>query len=127
MSIGSVIASALPLMRRNAESLMTDSCTIERLTSGWDKAQQKTVTTWATIHAAVPCHVETSPPSSRVLVADEVVSPETPLVRAPHSLAGIEPDDRVTVAGREPMWVTHATHDDPTHPVELLIQCRRTK
>lgn len=125
--IGDAITAALPVFRAQALSLMTDVCTVERIGSGWDEVQQKTVTTWVVVHANAPCHVETTPSSSRTLVTDEAVTPETPMVKAPHSLAGIEPDDRVTVAGREPMWVTHATHDDPTHPVELLIQCRRSK
>lgn len=122
--IGPVIAATLPLMRAHAQSLMTDACTIERLTSGWDEALQKTVTTWATIHAAVPCHLEGKPATSRSLLTDEAVTLEAPLVKVAHDVTGIEPDDRVTVTGHDPLWVTSTSLDDATHPVELLIQCR---
>jgi len=125
--IGPVVAATLPLMRAHAQSLMTDACTIERLTSGWDEALQKTVTTWTTVHAAVPCHVEEPAASSRSLLTDEAVTLEAPLVKVAHDVAGVEPDDRVTIAGRDPMWVTRAAHDDPSHPVELLILCRWAK
>lgn len=123
--IGDAIAAALPVFRAQAESLHTDVCTIDRVSTEWIDGVKQTVVT--VVHADVPCHVETSPSSARVLVTEQAVTPETPLVKVSHALAGIEPDDRLTVAGHEPMWVTHATHDDPTHPVELLIQCRRTR
>ena len=125
--IGAAISAALPTLRANARSLMLDTCTIERLTSSWDEALQKTVTTWATVHAAVPCHVEEPAASSRSLLTDEAVTLEAPLVKVAHDVAGVEPDDRVTIAGRDPMWVTRAAHDDPSHPVELLILCRWVK
>jgi len=125
--IGTAVAAALPLMRAHAQSLMTDACTIERLTSSWDEALQKTVTTSATIHADVPCHVEEPASSSRSLLTDEAVTLEAPLVKVAHDVAGVEPDDRVTIAGRDPMWVTRAAQDDPSHPVELLILCRWVK
>ncbi len=111
--IGPVVAATLPLMRAHAQSLMTDACTIERLTSSWDEALQKTVTTWATVHAAVPCHVEEPASSSRSLLTDEAVTLESPLVKVAHDVAGVEPDDRVTIAGRDPMWATRAADDGP--------------
>ena len=120
--IGPVVAATLPLMRAHAQSLMTDTGTIERLTSGWDEALQKTVTTWATVHAGIPCHVEEPAASSRSLLTDEAVTLEAPLVKVAHDVAGV-----VTIAGRDPMWVTRAAHDDPSHPVELLILCRWAK
>ena len=125
--IGDVIAAALPLLRASAESLMTDTCTIERLTQSWDEAQQKTVTTWAPVHADVPCHIEEPAITGAVLVTDESVTLETPLVRVPVTFDGVQPDDRVTVAGRESLWVTRAAFDDATHPVEYLLQCRWTR
>lgn len=122
--IGPAIVAALPLMRAHAESLMADVCTIERLTATWSEVSQKTVTTWATIHAAVPCHLESKPATSRSLLTDEAVTLEVPVVKVAHDVTGIEPDDRVTVTGHDPLWVTSTSLDDATHPVELLIQCR---
>lgn len=122
--IGSAITAALPLLRAHAESLMTDTCTIHRQTTAWDEAQQKSVTTWAVVHADVPCHIEEPSVTMRSVQTEEPVTLETPLVRVPHTFDGIHPDDRVTVAGREVMWVTRAAHDDGTHPVEMLLACR---
>ena len=122
--IGNVIAAALPLFRANARSLMTDLCDIDRLTTSWDEAQQKSVTTWESVHADVPCHVEEPTVNTASLLTQEAVTLETPLVRIPHTFDGIEPDDRVSVVGHEPMFVTRAAHDDSTHPVEMLISCR---
>lgn len=125
--IGSAVAAALPLMREHAESLMTDVCSIERLTTTWDEVNQKSVTTWATVHADVPCHVEEPAVTMATLVTDEAVTLETPLAKIPHTFTGILPDDRVSVAGREPMFVTRAAHDDLTHPVEMVLSCRWTR
>lgn len=129
--IGRSISAALPMFRAHAESLMTDSCVIERETSTWVEAAQEHVTTWAKVHPdlpSLPCHVEVAPQSSRVQVTGQDVTPETPLVKVPWNTAGVEPDDRVTIAGDSaPVWVTHVTQDDPTHPVELLLQCRRSQ
>ena len=125
--IGDVIAAALPLLRANAASLRTDVCTVERLTTAWDEAQQKTVTAWAPVQTAIPCHLEEPSASSRSLLTDEAVTLESPVVKVAHDVTGILPDDRVTVTGRAPLWVTQVAHDDSTHPVELLIQCRRSQ
>ena len=125
--IGDVITAALPMMRAQAKSLMTDTCTIERLTSTWDEAQQKTVTGWEPIHAGIPCHVESPVVASQTILTGELVAAESPAVKVEHTHTDIEPDDRVTVAGGDVMWVTRAAHDDPTHPVETVIQCRWTR
>jgi hypothetical protein len=125
--IGHVVTAVLPMLRANAESLMTDVCTIARLTTVWDEALQKSVTTFAPVHADVPCHIEEPSVTSASILTEEAVTLETPLIRIPHTFTGIEPDDRVSVAGREPMWVTRAAHDDSTHPVEMLLACRWTR
>lgn len=125
--IGDVITATLPLMRSHAESLMTDACDVDRLTTVWNEESQKSVTTWATVYAAVPCHVEEPSVASRSLQTDEAVTLAAPLVKLPYTFDGVQPDDRVTVTGLDPVWVTHAAHDDSTHPVEMLLQCRRTR
>lgn len=122
--IGDVITATLPWLRANAESLMADVCTIERLTTVWDEEEQKSVATWATVYAAVPCHVEEPSVSSVSMLTDEAVALETPVARIPYTYTGVEPDDRVSVTGRPPMFVTRAAHDDSTHPVEMLLACR---
>jgi hypothetical protein len=125
--IGQVIQRALPLLRANAESLMTDLCDIERLTTAWDEEEQKSVTTWEPVHEDVPCHVEEPSVNTAVILTGEALTLETPLVKIPHTFDGIEPDDRVSVVGHEPMFVTRAAHDDSTHPVEMLLACRWTR
>jgi hypothetical protein len=122
--IGPVVAATLPLLRAHAQSLMTDVCTIERQSSSWDEAQQKTVTTWAPVHVDAPCHIEEPSVTMPSIVTEEAVTLETPLVKVPYTFVGIRPDDRVSVAGRDAMWVTRAAHDDSTHPVEMLLACR---
>jgi hypothetical protein len=125
--IGHVIEAALPFFREFAESLMTDTCDIDRLTTTWDEAEQQSETTWASVHSDVPCHIEEPQVTAATIVTGEGVTLETPLVRIPHTYAGILPDDRVTVEGRPVMWVTRAAHDDSTHPVEMLLACRWTR
>jgi hypothetical protein len=125
--IGDVIAATLPLLRASAESLMTDTCTIDRLTTVWDEAEQRSETTWADVHEDVPCHVEEPAVTSAVILTGEALTLETPLVRVPYTVTGVEPDDRVTVAGGPVMFVTRAAHDDSTHPVEMLLACRWTR
>lgn len=120
--IGYEIAAALPELRARAESLMVDRCTIERLTTGWDEAQQKTVTTWTSVHSAVPCAFDVAPVGSRSLVTDEAVTVETPIVKVSVSLDGIEPDDRVTVAGVGVVWVTHVPVR--SNQVQRRLVCR---
>lgn len=125
--IGPVIAATLPLMRANAESLMTSRCDVDRLTSAWDETEQKTVTTWAAVHTDVPCHIEEPAITGSVIVTDEALTLETPIVRFPVAFDGVLPNDRVTVADHEAMWVTRAAFDDSTHPVEYVLQCRWTR
>lgn len=125
--IGAAVAAALPTMRAHALSLMSDKFTVDRPATGFSEVEQKSVSTWVPVVAVTPCHVETSPAASRVLVTGESASPETPLVKTLHSVSGVQPDDRLTVAGHPPFWVTSVALDDPTHPVELLIQCRRLR
>jgi hypothetical protein len=122
--IGDVIAAALPIFRASAESLMTDVCDIDRGTTAWDEVLQESVTTWTSVHADVPCHVESPPVSSQTILTGESVVAESPVVHVSYLLGGIEPDDRVTVSGGDIMWVTRAAPDDATHPVEVVIQCR---
>lgn len=122
--IGAAITAALPLLRAQAQSLMTDTCTISRQTTAWDEGEQKSVTTWTTVHADVPCHIEEPSVTQRSMQTEEPVTLEHPLVKTAHTVSGVQPDDRVVIAGRDPLWVTRAAHDDSTHPVELLIQCR---
>ncbi|MFN2344755.1 MAG: DUF6093 family protein [Dermatophilaceae bacterium] len=121
--IGDVITAALPLLRANALSLMTDTCNIDRLTTTWDEALQKSVTDWTTVHAAIPCHLEEPTANAQSIVTGETVTLENPLVKTAHTINDVQPNDRVTV-GVLVLWVTRAAHDDSTHPVEYLIQCR---
>ena len=112
--IGAAIAAALPILRAQAESLMTDLCTIERHDG----------TSWSTVHADLQCHLEEPSTTSRSLLTDEAVTPETPVLKVPATVVDVEPDDRVTIAGRAHLWVSRAAPDDSTTPVETLIQCR---
>lgn len=125
MSVGAGIEAMLPALRAQAESTHIDSCTIDRLTSEWDEAQQRSVTTWATIHAAIPCALTDPSASDRVLVTDEVTTRVDPLVKVAHDVEGIEPDDRVTLASGPVVYVT----DVPvrTNQVQRRLKCRWVK
>lgn len=122
--IGDAVAAALPLMRSHAASLMVESCSIHRESSVWDEALQKTVTTWAPVAESVPCYVGDSS-GARVLVTDEAVTADSPAIHAPHTLAGVAPDDRVTHSSGAVMWVTDVPLDP--YPVETVLQCRWVK
>lgn len=122
--IGPVIVAALPLLRASAESLMTSTCTIDRLTTTWDEEAQETTSTWEAVHEGIPCHLETASASLAVVTA-EAATLETPILRVPYTVDDIEPDDRITVTGQpEPLWATRAAPEDATHPVEVLVLCR---
>lgn len=123
--IGHDVAAALPELRAQAESLMDTTCTIERLTTTWDEALQKSVTTWAPVHADVPCAVDIPPVTASSLLTAEASTAETPRVKIPVTFDGIEPDDRVTVVGYGVMWVTHVPIR--SHQVQRRLQCRWTR
>lgn len=121
--IGDDVAAALPEMRAHAESLMRGRCTIDRGTSEWNGT--KTVDVWEPVHEDVPCRLEVAPVASRSLLADEVVTAEAPVVKVPVRFEGIRPDDRVTLADGQVLWVTHVpVYDDM---VQRRIVCRWTR
>jgi hypothetical protein len=123
--LGHDIVAALPELRAQAESLMVDRCDIHRATTAWDEALQKSVATWAPVHLDVPCALDIPPATARALVTDESVTPEAPVVKVSVDLAGIEPDDRVTIVGVGVAWVTHV----PTrsNQVQRRLDCRWTR
>ena len=130
--IGPVIDAALPAMRANAESMMLDRCTIERATSAWDEAAQKTVHTWAPVIVESVCDVDDGAASGRSVITDETVTRGEPSVYLPASVVGVKPDDRVTVTAVGPMtdpalmdavvWVSHVATG--SHVVECHLSCR---
>jgi len=123
--LGPDVAAALPEMRAEAESLMVNRCTIERLTTVWGEVEQKTTTTWAVVHSDIPCALTVPSASSRAILAGEAVTPETPIVKVPVTFDGIEPDDRVTLADGTVAWVTHSPTRD--HQVQRRLVCRWLK
>lgn len=123
--IGYEIAAALPELRAQAESLMTDRCTIDRLATAWDEVQQKSVTTWVVVADDVPCAFIDESAAARTLVTDEAVTPAVPVVKVPVSVVGVKPDDRVTLASGPVVWVTHVP--ERTNQVQRRLQCRRVK
>lgn len=125
--LGAGIDALLPELRAQAESLMTDSCTIDRLTGGshWDEDLQKTVPTWDVVHIGVPCALEDPAAGGRVVIADAVTTPVSPLVKIPVTFEGIKPDDRVTLASGPVVWVTDAPAR--THQVQVRLLCRWIK
>lgn len=116
------VAAALPELRAEAESLMIETCDIERMTTAWDEESQETVTTWAPVHMAARCALDIPPATSRQLITDEAVTPEHPVVKVSVTLAGIEPDDRVTIAGVGVVWVTHVPIR--SNQVQRRLECR---
>ena len=119
--IGDAISASLPLLRAHAESLMVESCTIERESLAWDEAAQASVSTWTLVHSG-RCAVAMPPQSSRTMVAEEAATLDRPVVKVPVSVAGIRPDDRVTVAGVGVFWVTHVPVR--SHQVQRRLECR---
>ena len=122
--LGDAVTAALPLMRAHAESLMVESCDVHRETSAWDEALQKTVTTWALI-ASVPCYVGDGLGNARALITDQVATPVSPTIHAPHTLEGVLADDRVTHSSGAVLWVSDVALDP--YPVERVLSCRWVK
>lgn len=120
--IGHDIAAALPELRAQAESLMSDCCSIDRAASVWDEVAQKSVTTWTPVHAGVPCRLSRPPAASRSLLTGEAVTAEAPIVKVPWTCEGIEPDDRVTLCDGRVAWVSQVpVYDDQ---VQRRLVCR---
>ncbi|MFN2346748.1 MAG: DUF6093 family protein [Dermatophilaceae bacterium] len=122
LMIGHDVLAALPELRMQAESLMTETCTIDRLATTWDEAEQKSVTSWITVHADVPCSTNIPPMMARQVVTGQVVTPELPHVRVPVGFDGMEPDDRVKINDRPPVWVNQVRVK--THEVSRRLECR---
>ena len=133
--LGSALGGTVPRMRAQAESMMTDTVTIARLTTTWNEALQKSETTWVAVHAGLDCWVEVPSVTAQALLTAEVVTPETPTVHLPVATTDIEPDDRLTVIAvgsvSDPglegavLWVTHSLAQ--TFAVERLLVCRWTR
>lgn len=121
--IGSDLTQDIAELRAEAESLHVDRCDIERPGDPvWDDEAQESVTPFTPVHIAVPCALDTRPVSSRTTVTDETVTAETPRVKVSVALTGIEPDDRVTIAGIGVLWVTHAPVR--SNQVQRRLECR---
>lgn len=120
--IGDAIEAVLPLQRDFARSLMQETCTIERVSSQWDEQLQRSVTTTTVVAADVPCYGSGWDTSGPTLVTDETVAVSTPTIHAPHTLAGVRRDDRITHSSGAVMWVSDVPLDP--YPVETLVRCR---
>lgn len=120
--IGGDIAAALPELRAQAESLMVETCDIDRLTSAWSEVEQKTVTVVTPIHVGIPCALDIPPVTSRSLVTDQAATSEAPQVKVSVGILGVQPDDRVTIAGVGVVWVTHVPIR--SNQVQRRVECR---
>lgn len=123
--IGQDIAAALPELRAQAESLMVETCDIERMTKVWDEGSKKSLVSWAPVHVNAPCALDIPPATSRALITDEAVTPERPVVKVSVNLTGIKPDDRVTIVGVGVVWVTHVPVR--SNQVQRRLECRWVK
>ena len=132
MMIGDIVEATLPILRANAESLQTDRCEIHRAVTGWDEAEQKNVTTWSTVVPEGPCSVDDPAGGAPELVTDEAVTRSTPSVYLPWTVAGVQPDDRVTITATGPstapglsgavLWVSRV--EAGSQAVEAHLECR---
>jgi hypothetical protein len=130
--IGSIVEATLPLMRANAESLMLDRCRIDRPSTVWSEAEQKTVTTWVEVVPEGPCSIDDSSDGRPELVTDEIATRSEPQVYLPWTVAGVRPDDRVTITALGPstspglagavLWVS--AFEVESQAVEAVAACR---
>lgn len=133
--LGSALGGTVPRMRAQAESVMTDTCTIARLTTTWNETLQTSETTWSAIHTGVACWVEQPAVTAQTLLTSETVTSEQPKVHLPVDVTGVESDDRVTVTAvgsvSDPglvgavVYVTQVVAH--TFAVERVLECRWTK
>ena len=96
------------------DASLTDVCKVDRPTDTWDEDAQQTVTTYTPVATSVPCRLLASSSQGRVIITGETVTPVTPLLRAPATLTGVHPDDRITITtSADPelvdveLWVTN--------------------
>ena len=104
MSLGADIAAALPELRAQAESMMTDTILVERQTGTTpDPVTLEDVATWATVHEGLG-RVQRPGNQPAETVAGEVeFGVSTVLVQLPLSVTGIKRDHRVTVTAVGPL------------------------
>ena len=121
--LGPAVDAVLPALRAQAESMMTDTCTIDRITIEWVGGVKQTVVT--TVAADVPCALDDPEASGSEVVAGESATRVDPLVKVPVTVEGVQPDDRVTLASGPVVWVTDAPVR--THQVQRRLKCRWVK
>lgn len=111
------------------DASLTDRCKVDRSADTWDEGAQQTITTYTPVATDIPCRLLGSTSQGRVVVTSETVTPVAPLLRAPVTLTGVLPDDRVTITtsadpelvGAE-MWVTNP--QARTLATSRTLECR---
>lgn len=111
--IGDDIAAALPELRSEAESLLVDTCIIERAAgAALDATTHQTVTTWATVWSG-PCRARVRAEGQSAVVAAELVS----VLRVEVSLAVSTP---APLVGQRITIIT-ATNDPSLAGVKVFV------
>ena len=97
--LGGDLATALPALQQQAESLLTDSCNLQRKGSQSVDANTGMVTdSWTTYRSAVPCRVRASGIQPEALqVAGQDITRIVMTVAVAVAVDDVEVDDRVVV------------------------------
>jgi len=105
VSLGDGIAAALPELRAHAESLMTDTIRLERVTGMHDDPDTlETVTDYETVYEGRGRVQRSGQLSPHEAVAGEVeFGVNALMVQLPLSASGIRKNDRVTVVAVDPV------------------------
>ena len=123
MTIGPAITAALPDLRAQALSLMTDTATITRGTGEpvWDPVTESMSDGITTIYAGPARLLPPSTQTAGVDAAGQAVLVTDRVVAVPHNVTGVEPGDRVSIGDVELVVESAPTG---THMVELRIRCK---
>lgn len=123
--LGQDIAAALPRLRAEAESLMTDVAVIERLyDADLDPVTLQESSRWVLVQTT-PCRVAPSSGSAspqETSPGDHEWSVPVVEIHVPHDTEGIERGDRVTVANRD-LVATVMRVPRTTQSVRLRLTC----
>lgn len=97
--LGGDLATALPALQQQAESLLLDRCNLQRKGSQTvDSDTGMATDSWTTYRASVPCRVRTSGNQPEALqVAGQAVTRIVMTVAVPVSVDDVAVDDRVVV------------------------------
>ena len=117
-----VPGAVLAQMRAAAEGLMTDSCTIEKLSNARGPAGER-VNTWVTVSTGTECRLITYAArnsGTMIAVAGQSVLPERYRIALPHGTT-IAAQHRITLTSDSSVWLVENIEASQTDVVSMIV------